>query len=276
MGNSDGRFVWYELATADIEAAKAFYTQRRGLGHGGCVDARFGLYPIYRWRHPRRRADETAAGRGRTGAAPQWIGYVGVDDVDAAARRVKKLGGTVHVPPADVPNVSRFSVIADPQMATLALITGRRRRPAAIRAAWCTRARGLARVARLRLGKGVRFLQRAAGWKRRTPTPSRWAHTSSSPPERRRSAACCTEPGTSPCCLWLYYFNVVGHRGGGETREGRRRQNPLWPDYSARRRSDRPLHRPSGRRLRSDRQACPHHDRMLFAAVLTHAARAAA
>ena len=58
----------------------------------------------------------------RTGATPHWIGYVGVDDVDAAVDRIKQLGGAVHIPPTDVPNISRFSVVADPQMATLALV----------------------------------------------------------------------------------------------------------------------------------------------------------
>ena len=32
MGNFDGRFVWYELATTDIEAAKAFYVSVVGWG----------------------------------------------------------------------------------------------------------------------------------------------------------------------------------------------------------------------------------------------------
>jgi len=50
-----------------------------------------------------------------------WIGYVCVDDVDATADRVKPLGGAVHVPPQDVLHVSRFSVVSDPQMATIAL-----------------------------------------------------------------------------------------------------------------------------------------------------------
>ena len=61
---------------------------------------------------------------------PHWIGYVGVDDVDAAVDRIKQLGGAVHIPPTDVPNISRFSVVADPQMATLALVKGLKSREA--------------------------------------------------------------------------------------------------------------------------------------------------
>ena len=56
---------------------------------------------------------------------PQWMGYVEVDDVDAAVDRLKQLGRAVHVPPTDLPNISRFSVVADPQMATLALVKGK-------------------------------------------------------------------------------------------------------------------------------------------------------
>ena len=54
----------------------------------------------------------------KMGKRPMWIGYVCVDDVDVIADRVKQLGGTVHVPPQDVLDFSRFSVVSDPQMAT--------------------------------------------------------------------------------------------------------------------------------------------------------------
>ncbi len=43
MVNSHGRFVWYELMTTDIEAAKVFYADVMGWGSAGCLDARFGL-----------------------------------------------------------------------------------------------------------------------------------------------------------------------------------------------------------------------------------------
>ena len=58
----------------------------------------------------------------RAGAKPIWIGYVGVDDVDAVTERIVKFGGSVHVPPMDIPNISRLAVVADPQMAALALL----------------------------------------------------------------------------------------------------------------------------------------------------------
>ena len=60
----------------------------------------------------------------RTGAQPRWLGYVAVDDVDAAVVRLRQLGGAVHIPPADIPGVGRFAMVTDPQTATLALIKG--------------------------------------------------------------------------------------------------------------------------------------------------------
>jgi uncharacterized protein len=124
MADSHGRFMWYELATSDIAAAKTFYTKVMGWN---ALDVSMpGLaYALF-------TADKmTVTGvmglpreAQKTGAGPRWIGYVGVDDVDAAAARCKELGGVVQVPPRDIPGISRFSIVADPQMATLALFKG--------------------------------------------------------------------------------------------------------------------------------------------------------
>ena len=59
----------------------------------------------------------------KMGATPRWMGYVAVNDVDAAADRIKRLGGAVYVPPTNS-NIGRISVVADPQTAILALVTG--------------------------------------------------------------------------------------------------------------------------------------------------------
>jgi uncharacterized protein len=120
--NSHGRFAWYELITADMDAARVFYTKVMGWGaRDASVPGR--AYTLL--------TAGTAAVSGlmdlpedarKMGASPGWVGYVGVDDVDAAADRIKRLGGVVHVPPTDVPHISRFSVFADPQSARLALL----------------------------------------------------------------------------------------------------------------------------------------------------------
>lgn len=55
------------------------------------------------------------------GAPPHWFAYVQVDDVDAKTAEAAALGGKIYVPPMDIPTVGRFSVIADPQGASIAL-----------------------------------------------------------------------------------------------------------------------------------------------------------
>ena len=42
-----------------------------------------------------------------------WLPYVQVASADKTAEKAKKLGGTIIVPPTDIPNVGRFSVLAD-------------------------------------------------------------------------------------------------------------------------------------------------------------------
>lgn len=117
-----GRFVWYELITTDIEAAKAFYTNvvGWGTGHVSMPGAAYTLFTVREL--PVSGLISLPEDARRMGAKPRWLGYVGVDDVVAATDRVKQLGGAVHVPPRDIPNVGRFSIVADPQMATLALL----------------------------------------------------------------------------------------------------------------------------------------------------------
>jgi uncharacterized protein len=121
MVNSHGRFVWYALMTTDIEAAKAFYTKVVGWGTQDASTPGIAYTLFTAGKASVSGLMDLPEDARKMGATPRWIGYVGVNDVDAAADRIKRLGGVVHVPPTDVPNVSRFSLVADPQTATLAL-----------------------------------------------------------------------------------------------------------------------------------------------------------
>jgi hypothetical protein len=44
----------------------------------------------------------------RAGVTSHWIGYVEVDDVDAAFHRIKQLGGAACVPQTNVPTSAAF------------------------------------------------------------------------------------------------------------------------------------------------------------------------
>jgi len=121
MLNSHGRFLWYELVTTDTNAAKSFYADVVGwdtqdVAMPGTAYTLFtaGGVPVSGLM---RLPDDAST----SGFRPTWLGYVGVNDVDAAAARIRELGGAVHVPPQEVPDISRFSIGVDPQMATIAV-----------------------------------------------------------------------------------------------------------------------------------------------------------
>ena len=58
------------------------------------------------------------------GMKPAWIGFIGVDDVDAHASRVEQAAGKVHCPPQDIPTIGRFASGEDPQRAVFVLFKG--------------------------------------------------------------------------------------------------------------------------------------------------------
>jgi len=110
--------------TTDTKAAAKFYAEVVGWGiqnadTGGKEYTIFtangqgvaGLMPI---------PDEAA----KQGAKPGWMGYVAVDDVDAAALKLKREGGTVHREPETVPGIIRFAVVSDPQGAGFYIARG--------------------------------------------------------------------------------------------------------------------------------------------------------
>ena len=120
---AQGAFVWNELSTRDAGAAKKFYAELLGWRFKDSAAAGMAYSEI------QVGDSEKCVGglyqmTAEFGDAPShWMAYVAVDDVDAKAEQVKALGGSVCVPPTDIPNVGRFCVINDPTGATLSLIT---------------------------------------------------------------------------------------------------------------------------------------------------------
>ncbi|MBC7681508.1 MAG: VOC family protein [Ferruginibacter sp.] len=121
MTSTPCEFVWYELVTSDGPAAEAFYQAVAGwtVQDAGMTGMRYAL----------ASAGSTQVGGIMTlpaeakaaGAQPGWCGYIAVPDVDAHAARVVEMGGNIHHPPTDIPNVGRFAMVADPQGAVFAL-----------------------------------------------------------------------------------------------------------------------------------------------------------
>lgn len=107
------RFGWYELYTSDPNAAQAFYGKVVGWTTQAWEHA-----PDYTmWVAPEGPIGAVMAlpaEASAAGAPPHWIGYVGVADVAATTERVLALGGRVEMPATDLPNGSRFALVADP------------------------------------------------------------------------------------------------------------------------------------------------------------------
>ena len=122
MGHPHGHFVWYELVTTDVDAAKVFYVEvmgwrARDLSMPGMAFTLFtvGATPV----SGLMNLPESAR---KMGAVPYWTGYVGVDNLDAATDQIKRLGGADYGPPTAIPNTSRFLLFSDPQTATLGVL----------------------------------------------------------------------------------------------------------------------------------------------------------
>jgi predicted enzyme related to lactoylglutathione lyase len=116
MPNPHGDFIWYELMTPDPDGAKTFYDavvgwsieqqsqfpngyRMIGRSDGGSAG---GLLPL---------TEEMRS----HGAHASWIGYINVDDVDAAVSSIESAGGKALMPAFDIPDIGRVAMIADPQ-----------------------------------------------------------------------------------------------------------------------------------------------------------------
>ncbi len=121
MVDYPGRFVWYELITTDLGATKAFYAEVVGWGvrEASTPDLAYSLFTA--GTVPVVGLMELPEQARKSGATPRWAGYVGVNDIDATAKQLKLLGGTVYVPPTNT-NIGRISIVADPQTAAFALV----------------------------------------------------------------------------------------------------------------------------------------------------------
>jgi uncharacterized protein len=223
-----GRFVWYELITTDVAAAKVFYTSVVGWGaqDASTPNLAYTLFTVGKgYVSGLMGLSEDAR---KMGATPRWIGYVGVNDVDAAVDRVRRRGGAVHVPPTDVSDLSRFSVVADPQNASLALIKWLRpsqQQPADLdkpgRVGWHE-------LLATDLEKAFAFYGELFDWQKadadRGPLGTYQLFSAGG----QTIGGMFAKPPIVPAPFWLYYFNVGDidvaaervRAGGGQVVEG--------------------------------------------------------
>ena len=121
-GGPLGQVTWPELQTPDAAGAVLFYGGLFGwktLPASGVESADY-VELINGDRHfggilPMR-------GQHWQGIPPHWVIYISVADCDERAAKAKELGGSICLPPTDIPKVGRFAVMQDAQGAVFCLI----------------------------------------------------------------------------------------------------------------------------------------------------------
>lgn len=116
-----GSFCWDELVSQDPAKASQFLTKVFGYASEEKDMGPMGKYTLL------KRGDKQAAGimKAMQPKVPSaWLGYVLVTDLDASHKKAQKLGGTEIVPEISVPNLGRFTVVADKQGAMIGLFQG--------------------------------------------------------------------------------------------------------------------------------------------------------
>lgn len=118
--NEPGALMWNELQVHDTAVCEAFY----GTVFGWVAESSempTGTYTAF------KLGDNYVAGmvqiQPEWGEAPAaWTVYISVDDCDGAIATATSSGGTVVMPPMDIPDVGRFALLQDPQGAMFYVI----------------------------------------------------------------------------------------------------------------------------------------------------------
>lgn len=207
--NCYGRFAWYELVTTDTDSAKTFYQDVMGWG---ALDASqpHRAYTLF-------TAGSTLVGgvmgltrdSAERGGRSGWLGYVEVSDVDTAAERIKTLGGVVHLPPTDVPHISRYCIFADPQAARLAVLNwlnpAQRRSSGSLapgRVGWHE-------LLAANWASALDFYIALFGWQKTDTEIGDPGHYQTFAADGKMIGGVVTKPETITAPFWLYYFQVA-------------------------------------------------------------------
>lgn len=115
-----GEFCWNELATPDVNAAKAFYSSVFGwefTDHDTgdttytmikLKDKEFGGF----WQIPKEKTSEIP---------PHWMSYILVENLETTLQKAKDQGATVKKPITKAGEYGHFAIIMDPIGAHIAM-----------------------------------------------------------------------------------------------------------------------------------------------------------
>lgn len=112
-----GKFVWYELTSPDAPTARRFFADVFGW------NARDGQIPGLDYSLISAAGVDIAGLMGQQEGMPAaWLGYICVDDIDAAFASAVKAGATPILPVNPIPGVGRFAILIDPTGAAVGFL----------------------------------------------------------------------------------------------------------------------------------------------------------
>lgn len=115
-----GHFTWFDIMTPDTDAAARFYSAALGYS----TQAWSGPMPYTMWVAggvPLGGLMDLPEKARSMGAPSHWLGYVAVANVETSVAQASALGATVLVPPTTISPTAKFTVIADPHGAVIAM-----------------------------------------------------------------------------------------------------------------------------------------------------------
>lgn len=116
-----GKFVWYDIFTADISGTAKFYSELFGWSFKNAQGSHPQLQTIFWDGRPIGNAIGIDKGvKGDSDA--QWLSYMSTPDVDIAVQMLETNHGSLHTAAKDLPNIGRVAVVRDPQGALFAFI----------------------------------------------------------------------------------------------------------------------------------------------------------
>ena len=217
-------FIWHDLMTTDVAAAKKFY----GDVVGWTFSSQMPNYTV---------AETQGAGIGgimdtppeMKGMPPVWTGYVFTPDVDAACKQAVKLGGKIYRQAWDVPDVGRMAVIGDSSGAGLMVMQPFSTEPRKTLEPGTSGTVGWNELHANDLDKAWDFYSRMFGWtKGQAMEMGAMGTYQIFQIDGKDAGGMMKWQEIMPAPAWLYYFNVNGidaaveriKRGGGKIAMG--------------------------------------------------------
>ena len=111
-----GTFCWIELATPDRKKSVEFYKNVFGWTTRDTPISNDEIYSV-----AQKNGKDVGGIYENKEAPPNWLSYVCVTSADDAAKKAESLGGGLMMPPFDVMDLGRMSLIVDPQGAPFAV-----------------------------------------------------------------------------------------------------------------------------------------------------------